>query len=78
MFKHIKPFIVMDILKKASAFEDAIHLEIGEPDLPPSRSVLNHLQKAISNGSFGYTEAKGLKSLREAISTYYKNFYNIE
>lgn len=78
MFKHIKPFIVMDILKKASSFEDAIHLEIGEPDLAPSPNVLKHLQNAINSSYFGYTEAKGLKTLRNAISTYYRNFYNIE
>jgi aspartate/methionine/tyrosine aminotransferase len=78
MFKHIKPFIVMDILKKASSYEDAIHLEIGEPDLAPSPNVLKHLQNAINSSYFGYTEAKGLKTLRDAISTYYRNFYNIK
>jgi len=29
----VKPFIVMDIVKKARELEDVIHLEVGEPDL---------------------------------------------
>lgn len=32
----ISPFIVMDILAKARQMPDAIHMEVGEPDLPPS------------------------------------------
>ncbi len=77
MFKRIKPFIVMDMLKKASKDKDAIHLEIGEPDLKASPKVLKALQRAISEENFGYTEGKGLFSLREAISKHYKYFYNI-
>ncbi len=68
----------MDILKKASSFPDAIHLEIGEPDLAPSSKVLEALELSLKNGYFGYTEAKGIKALREAISNHYKHFYNAE
>ncbi len=79
MFKGIKPFIVMDILKKASSIEGAYHLEIGEPDLPPSPKVLKTLKEIANTSNIGaYTEAKGLKTLREAISNHYKIFYNVD
>ncbi|GAB6077971.1 pyridoxal phosphate-dependent aminotransferase [Hydrogenobaculum acidophilum] len=78
MFKNIKPFIVMDILKKASSFENAIHLEIGEPDLAPSPKVLEAINSTLEKGYFGYTEAKGLSALREAIAKHYKYFYNVD
>lgn len=78
MFKPVKPFIVMDILKKASLEKEAYHLEIGEPDLPPSPYVLKSLFDIASSKHIGgYTEAKGLEALRSAISNHYKNFYNV-
>ncbi len=78
MFKKIKPFIVMDVLKKASSYSDAIHLEIGEPDLMPSSKVLEALKRALEKGLFGYTEAKGLMALREAIANHYRYFYDVD
>ncbi|RUM49851.1 MAG: pyridoxal phosphate-dependent aminotransferase, partial [Hydrogenothermus sp.] len=35
----VSPFIVMDIVREASKYEDTIHFEIGEPDLQPSPKV---------------------------------------
>ncbi len=72
----MKPFIVMDVLKKARELEDIIHLEIGEPDLLPSPNVKSSLEKALNDNNFFYTEAKGLKTLREKISKHYKNMYD--
>ncbi|GAB6044888.1 pyridoxal phosphate-dependent aminotransferase [Caminibacter profundus] len=74
----MKPFIVMDILKKARELEDVIHLEIGEPDLLPSDKVKKAINSAINFNKFFYTEAKGLKNLREKIANHYKVFYNVE
>lgn len=74
----MKPFIVMDILKKAREIDDVIHLEIGEPDLLPSSNVKKALNIAVSKNRFFYTEAKGLKELRNKIAKHYKNFYDVE
>ena len=41
----MKPFIVMDIVKKSRELNDVIHLEIGEPDLLPSPKVKEALIK---------------------------------
>jgi aspartate/methionine/tyrosine aminotransferase len=74
----MKPFIVMDVLKKAREIDDVIHLEIGEPDLLPTPKVKEKLLNAINSNKFFYTEAKGLKELREKIANHYKHFYNVE
>jgi len=74
----MKPFIVMDILKKAREMEDVIHLEIGEPDLLPSPKVKNALLNAVQNDMFYYTQAKGDIKLREKIAKHYKTFYNTD
>jgi len=74
----MKPFIVMDVVKKAREFEDVVHLEIGEPDLLPSPKVKDELQKAIKNNHFFYTQTKGLKTLREKIANHYKIMYNVD
>jgi len=73
----MKPFIVMDILKKARELNDVIHLEIGEPDLSPSPKVKESLLSAVKEDKFHYTEAKGLEKLRKKIASHYKKFYGV-
>ncbi|PLX71358.1 MAG: aminotransferase [Denitrovibrio sp.] len=72
------PFIVMDIMKKSLEYEDCIHFEVGQPDICPSDGVLNAMKKALDVGQFPYTEAKGIRQLRENISGFYKNFYSVD
>lgn len=74
----ITPFIVMDILKKAREIPDAIHMEVGEPDLPPPPGVEEAFKKAIRDRKFFYTPACGLFELREKISEHYQKIYNVE
>jgi len=71
-------FIVMDIVRDAQKYEDSIHFEIGQPDLNPSPKVKQSLQDAVANDKFAYTESKGLKELREKISSMYKTNYNVD
>ncbi len=67
----------MDILARARTMPDAIHMEVGEPDLPPSMRVKEAYIKAIRDNQFHYTPAKGLKELRERIAEYYQKKYNV-
>ncbi|RMG73939.1 MAG: aminotransferase class I/II-fold pyridoxal phosphate-dependent enzyme [Nitrospirae bacterium] len=76
--ERIRPFIVMDILRKARTLSDAIHMEVGEPDLTPSEGVIEAYERAIRDRRFYYTEAKGLLRLRERIAEYYLNRYGVE
>jgi len=73
----ISPFIVMDILAKARKMPNAIHMEVGEPDLSPSEKVNEAYIKAIRDNKSHYTPAKGLIELRERISEYYSSRYNV-
>ena len=74
----IKPFIVMDIVKKAQNMKDVIHFEIGEPDLEPPPEVWEMSEKAVKDRINYYTESLGLLKLREKISEFYFYKYNIE
>ena len=74
---NISPFIVMDILAKARTMTDAIHMEVGEPDLPPSDRVTEAYVKAIKDKKSHYTPAKGLIELREKIAEYYDRKYSV-
>jgi len=74
----VSPFIVMDIVREASKYEDTIHFEIGEPDLQPSPKVWELAEKAIKDRLNFYTESLGLPQLREKISQFYFEKYNVE
>ena len=74
----IKPFIVMDIVKKANQYSDTIHFEIGEPDLQPSPKVWEATETAVKNKLNHYTESLGLYELREKISQFYKKKYGVD
>ncbi len=70
-------FIVMDIVRDALKFDDAIHFEIGQPDIPPSPKVKKALHIAIDEDKFSYTESLGLFELRDKIAKHYKKTYGV-
>ncbi|ACO03832.1 MAG TPA: aminotransferase [Persephonella sp.] len=74
----IRPFIVMDIVRKASKIKDAVHFEIGEPDLQPSPLVWELAEKAVKDRVNYYTESLGLPLLREKISSFYYERYGVD
>ena len=76
-YEKITPFRVMDLVRKAQAFDDTIHFEIGQPDLPPAPGVKRALAEAVENGRFAYTESLGLWALREKIAAHYLHDYGI-
>lgn len=75
-------FIVMDILEEALSLEaqgkDIVHLEIGEPDFSPPPPVTEAMCRAVADGQTHYTHSLGIRPLREAISTYYRQTYGVE
>ncbi|MHA6299234.1 pyridoxal phosphate-dependent aminotransferase [Devosia sp. CAU 1758] len=72
----LMPFFAMDILKRAKALEAGgsvvCHLEIGEPGAPPAPGVIEAVGEALPLPQ-GYTNAKGLTELREALARYYED-----
>lgn len=57
--------------------KDIINLGIGSPDLAPPPQVIEALNDALtSNGAHQYQPYKGIKTLRDAIATFYKEYYD--
>ena len=77
----IQPFHVMALLARAKELEaegkDIIHMEIGEPDFPTPKPIVDAGIKAISHGDVHYTPALGLPALRSAIAEFYKTRYAV-
>jgi aspartate/methionine/tyrosine aminotransferase len=77
--KNITPFIVMEVLERASILEKqgihVIHLEVGEPDFDVPSCVLNASETAYKEGFTHYTHSLGDPELRQEIcNNYLKNY----
>ncbi|MGV2975601.1 pyridoxal phosphate-dependent aminotransferase [Roseibium alexandrii] len=78
----VAPFIAMDVLAEAAGLEAAghsiIHMEVGQPSAPAPETALTAAQAALKHGKLGYTEAIGIKPLREALSAHYQRTYGVD
>ena len=75
----------MDVIARANARQAAlapgapgiIRMEVGQPGTGAPRGAVQAASRALLAGEpLGYTEAFGLRSLREAISRHYGRFYD--
>jgi aspartate/methionine/tyrosine aminotransferase len=76
---NITPFIVMEVLERASVLEkegeNIIHLEVGEPDFDIPSCVLKASEAALKEGKTHYTHSLGDPELRQEIcNSYLKNY----
>ena len=73
--QHIEPFHVMELLARARALEadgrSIVHMEIGEPDFPTARAIVQAGIRALNAGRTHYTPALGLPELRRRIAGHY-------
>lgn len=71
----LQPFHAMEILALAKALErdgrSIMHLEVGEPAIPPAPAVIEAVRQALPQAQ-RYTHAKGMAELRHALSDYYQ------
>ncbi len=78
----MKPFIVMELLARAQALEavghSVVHMEVGEPDLPPPEVCRKAAIDAVRENRNRYSHSFGLPGLREAISGYYRDVHGVE
>ncbi len=58
---------IRTILDSAARFSDAIHLEIGQPDFPAPKHVIEAAVHAARHDYTGYTANSGMLELRKAI-----------
>ena len=72
----VPPFIVMEMLaaanRRAAEGGDVLHLELGEPNTPAPKPVIQEARRLLAEGGLGYTESSGMPALREAISRFYR------
>ncbi len=67
----------IDLMNKAG--NNVINLGIGSPDLAPHPEVIKTLHEESSKpGNHGYQSYKGSAILRNAISSWYKTWYDVE
>lgn len=82
----IEPFYVMEVAKAAGALarevaatdRPMIFLNIGEPDFTAPPLVQEAAMRAVRAGATQYTQATGLDLLRERISDWYRQRFNVE
>ena len=68
-----------EIEQMNQAGKKVINLGIGSPDLPPHPDVIKVLQEeSEKSGAHGYQGYKGIPLLREAISSWYKKWYDVQ
>ncbi|WP_296100623.1 aminotransferase class I/II-fold pyridoxal phosphate-dependent enzyme [uncultured Agrobacterium sp.] len=72
----VEPFHAMDILAEANRRRQAgrpvISMAVGQPSHPAPKASLEAAEAALKHGRIGYTDALGLRELREAISSHYR------
>ena len=84
--ERIEPFYVMEVAKAASAVarevahtdRPMIFLNIGEPDFTAPLPVQEAALRAVRAGATQYTHATGLEVLRERISGWYRDRFNVD
>ena len=78
----VNPFRVMTVMARAQQLESQgrriVHMEVGEPDFSSAQPIIDAGKRALDDGLTKYTAAVGLAELRECLSVYYKENYNVE
>lgn len=78
----VPPFIVMDVMRDATALEAAgrsiIHLEVGQPSTGmPKKAAARVAELLAGTDPLGYTVAAGIPALSARISRYYADEYGV-
>jgi len=78
----VDAFIAMDVMAAAVAEEaagrDIAHLEVGQPGTPaPARAREAAIAALRGENAMGYTEALGLRALRERIAQMYADVHGV-
>ena len=80
--EQISPFIVMEVMRAASAREaeggDVVHLEVGQPGTGAPAGVIAAAQRALEQDRLGYTLAFGVPELRARIGQHYRDCYGVD
>ncbi len=73
----MKPSGIREFFNYASEKPDVISLSVGEPDFVAPKPVIDAAKKSLDEGKTFYTSNQGLPVLREKISKYLKERFNV-
>ena len=77
----VASFKVMDVVAAAAEMESrgerVIHLEVGQPQSAAPKAALKAAAEALEMDRLGYTEARGILPLRQAIADMYAKKYGV-
>jgi aspartate/methionine/tyrosine aminotransferase len=84
--QRIEPFYVMEVAKTARLLGEKLlnterpmlYLNVGEPDFTAPPLVQEAAINAVEAGNTQYTQASGMPELRERISHWYKQRFNVD
>lgn len=68
---------MMKMFKAASTRTGLINLTLGEPDVPTDQGIVEAARRAGLAGETHYTQSRGHRSLREAITRHWKEKYGL-
>ena len=72
----------MDVMSSAARLEAAgrsiVHMEVGQPGSPAPQNVLEIAREILQDGRLGYTEAAGIRPLRQRIARHYSEEYQLD
>lgn len=72
----------MIVMKRAAELEQQgrkiIHMEVGEPDFPTAKPIIEAGKRALDDGLTHYTPAQGISQLRDKIASYYSRHYRLD
>ncbi len=78
----IAPFYVMEVMRAAEQRElsgqEVLHLEVGQPSTGAPEGALQAVEAALRAEPLGYTGAAGLPQLRDRISEWYRQQYDLD
>lgn len=78
---NVEPFHAMDVLaeatKRRAAGHPVISMAVGQPSHPAPKAALAASRAALEHGRLGYTDALGLLSLRQSLSSHYQLRYGV-
>jgi aspartate/methionine/tyrosine aminotransferase len=77
----VSPFIVMDVMSEAATIERSggtiVHMEVGQPGHSAPKTALAAAAQVLTTGRIPYTEALGIRPLRERIAAHYGEMYGV-
>ena len=78
----VEPFHAMDVLAEANRLKSLGHpvisMAVGQPSDPAPLRGSRSGGAALKDGRIGYTDALGLRGLREAIAAHYREHYGVD